>query len=138
MPDVAYTGTKWVGPGLPFNRGNNGRFTAKTTAALIVSSIYHILTTKTGTRLMKPDFGSIFMDLVFEQNDAILAAELQVNVKNDILQWEPRIDTLSIKSSPNSDTVIVTISYTIRETGESVQSQITFQKNNQNSVKLVA
>lgn len=137
MAGIEYTGTKWVGIGTPLFKGKNGLLTFKYTKQLVLSSIFHILSTPLGTRLMRPDFGSVFPELLFEPNDSVLVASIEVNVREDILKWEPRIRELRLIATPKSKDLEVKLLFSINETGEKVNSYLNAQRNNLQSLRLI-
>ncbi len=87
----------------------------------IQASIWIILSTSLGERLMLPNFGAGIKDYVFESNSAMIRARLQGAVQSALTQWEPRIQLVSVQAnpSPNQDSlVLVSINYQIRDTNE--------------------
>lgn len=137
MPDIPFYGDKWRGVGAPLNGGTNGIFTFKYTKELVLSSLLNILTTHVGTRLMRPEFGSVFPETVFEQNDSVLKAMVEVYMRGDISKWEPRVDKLDVKTTQEGSRISINVSFTIRETGERVDYHINFERNKIESIKLV-
>src|SRR6476469_5191606 len=51
-----------------------------------------ILSTYPGERPMRPEFGSRLRDFVFRGANDETAAELALEVRSALLQWEPRVD----------------------------------------------
>src|SRR5690348_14999285 len=66
-------------------------------AEKIRQSIWIILSTARGERVMLPDFGCGIHDLVFQPNTAALRGQVQVKVRDALLRWEPRIDVLAVQ-----------------------------------------
>jgi phage baseplate assembly protein W len=124
---------KWTGLGIPLTTGPEGNLSPKKTPDLIKSSIYEILTTRIGTRLMRPSFGSIFLELLFEPNDNVLLSKIRTFIPAAIKRWEPRIDKVSISAVSSGKDLKITISGIVVETGERIDSYLVFQKNQNNS-----
>lgn len=131
------TGEKWRGLAIPLRKYKGGHFTSKTTKDLIRSSIYSILITSYGARVMRPEFGSAFKELIFSPNDAVMKAELKIYVKRSIEKWEPRVQNLQISVSQEGKSVYVGLTYDIIETGEQVNTYLQFEKDNIESARLV-
>ena len=64
---------------------------------IVRQSIWMILGTAQGERLMLPEFGCGIHDLVFEPNTVTLRAELATEVTQALARWEPRIDVLDVQ-----------------------------------------
>ena len=62
----------------------------------IRQSIWTILSTSPGERVMRPDFGCGIYDLVFGVNGAATATAVTRAVREALATWEPRIDVLEI------------------------------------------
>lgn len=85
----------------------------------IRQSIWMILSTSPGERIMRPTFGSNLQALVFETNDAALAGSVVSAVRSALKRWEPRIRLLDINAFADADKLNVlhiNISYEIRAT----------------------
>lgn len=83
----------------------------------IEQSIWLILATAPGERVMRPDFGCGIHDLVFEPNTASLRAHVQVQVEEALVRWEPRIDVQNTNvSSPaeQRNQLDISIEYQVR------------------------
>jgi Bacteriophage baseplate protein W len=59
-------------------------------------SIWIVLGTAKGERAMRPSFGCGIYDLVFERNSAATGGRVGQEVRNALLDFEPRIDVLDI------------------------------------------
>ena len=57
----------------------------------IQQNIRLILGTRLGERPMRRDFGTQIPALVHDPNDAVLAELAQVQVRQALMQWEPRV-----------------------------------------------
>jgi phage baseplate assembly protein W len=62
----------------------------------IRESIWIILSTSKGERVMRPDFGCGIHDLVFEVINTTTMTEIENNVRQALAVFEPRIDVLKL------------------------------------------
>jgi uncharacterized protein len=82
-------------------------------------SIWIILSTAKGERVMRPDFGCGIHDLVFEVINTTTLTEIEQTVREALATFEPRIDVtrLSVLSDAGLDgQVRISIDYTVRGT----------------------
>jgi phage baseplate assembly protein W len=81
-------------------------------------SIWLILGTAKGERVMRPDFGCGIYDMVFEVNSSTTSAGAAEEVRDALLSFEPRIDVLDIDVSPGGDgeVLYISINYQVRAT----------------------
>lgn len=107
--------------GYPYRYDGRGRTAdADSPAAHIRELIEQLLFTSPGERVMRPDFGTGLMQLVFSPASADLAAATQMLVQSALQQWlGDRIDLRSVTVTAEESTLAVTVSYAIRATGES-------------------
>lgn len=83
----------------------------------IRQSIWLLLSTAPGERLMLPEFGCGIHDLVFTANTAAVRGVIQAHVRDSLLRWEPRIDVLDVvvDSDPQAANILhIRIDYRIR------------------------
>ena len=83
----------------------------------IEESIYLILSTSKGERVMLPDFGCGIHDLVFAPNNSTTIAVVVQTVREALVAFEPRIDVLDIsaESAPEEpNLLLIRINYRIR------------------------
>ena len=81
-------------------------------------SIWIILGTAKGERVMRPDFGCGIHDLVFEIQTASTAGQVAQAVHEALLLFETRIDVLDVQSHPggNGEVLLINIDYEVRAT----------------------
>lgn len=81
-------------------------------------SIWVILGTAKGERVMRPDFGCGIYDMVFGVNSSTTASEAAEEVRDALVSFEPRIDVLGVEVSPGGggEVLYVSIDYQIRAT----------------------
>jgi phage baseplate assembly protein W len=85
----------------------------------IRQSIWTILATSPGERVMRPDFGCGLHDLVFGVNNAATATAVTRAVREALATWEPRIDVLDVYAAPDPsrpDVLVIEINYQVRAT----------------------
>ena len=85
----------------------------------IRQSIWTILGTSPGERLMRPGFGCGIHDMVFGVNNAATATAVAGAVREALAGWEPRIDVLDVyaaadPSRPNL--LVIEVNYQVRST----------------------
>ncbi|MGB7922519.1 MAG: GPW/gp25 family protein [Pyrinomonadaceae bacterium] len=79
-------------------------------------SIWIILGTAKGERVMRPNFGCGIYDLVFEVNSASTAGRVSQEIREALLLFEPRIDVLDVQAQPNGEVLLISIDYQVRAT----------------------
>jgi phage baseplate assembly protein W len=128
MKTDALIGRGWR---FPINVDARGRLQWSQGPDRIRDSIWIIVRTIAGERVMRPRFGASTDDYVFQSNSPATRAALQSAIKDALVQWEPRIEVVSVRVNTASsdpehrlrDTgldnqVLVTIDYQIRATNE--------------------
>jgi phage baseplate assembly protein W len=85
----------------------------------IRQSIWMILGTSPGERVMRPDFGCGIHEMVFGVNDAATASAAAGAVREALAVWEPRIDVLDVYAVPDPsrpNLLVIEINYQVRST----------------------
>lgn len=85
----------------------------------IRDSIWIILATSPGERVMRPDFGCGLHQLVFSLNDAATVGRVTNDVRNALVCWEPRIDVLDIDVEVRGraeEVLLINVHYRVRTT----------------------
>lgn len=85
----------------------------------IQESALIILGTAQGERVMRPDFGSRLHELVFAPMNAATKALVSHYATDALVQWEPRIDVLSVtvvEDTSDIGKLLIDIEYRIRST----------------------
>ena len=109
----------FLGTGLKFPVGINkvtGRFKMSSDDEDIKESIYIILMTRKGERLLMPNFGSNINDFVFEVVNETNLTLMENSIKNSIKKKKKRIRNLNVEisqDSQDSGRLIINISYII-------------------------
>ncbi len=114
---------EFVGRGLAFPL----RTTASGSVALVSAdqelreAIRLILGTAYGERPMRPEFGCGIHDYIFESIDAEILGSLQVEIRDALDRWEPRIEVLDIDvdlSHSDDGLLLIDITYAVRATND--------------------
>ena len=85
----------------------------------VEEAILMILLTNKGERPMRPEFGSELYRLQFAPNDAGTAGLANRYVMEALRFWEPRIDTIRVRSYPDPkrpERLMIDIKYRVRAT----------------------
>ncbi len=84
----------------------------------VSQSIWLILSTAPGERPMRPDFGCGIYDQVFAVNNATTTGLVAQQVRQALVNWEPRIDLLDVQvtTGDNDATLLISIDYQVRAT----------------------
>lgn len=121
MNDI--TKQDFVGAGWAFPPDTNpsGGISLVTREREVEQAIQIILMTYPGERPMRPGFGSKMRDFVFRPADNSTAAELALEVKQSVRQWEPRVDVHEVVVTPDPDQpnrLNVDVIYMIKHTND--------------------
>jgi phage baseplate assembly protein W len=113
---ASFLGTGWS---FPVELDAKGRIKMAAGEDSIRQSIWTILSTAPGERMMRPDFGCGIDDFAFSVNDAGLAGHVADAVQDALAIWEPRIDVLGVNAFPDQskpNLLLVEIHYQVRST----------------------
>ena len=81
--------------------------------------VEQLLFTMPGERVMRPDFGSGLMQLVFQPNSAELATAVQFLVQGSLQQWLGELITVeAVEVTSDESSIEVVIRYVVRQTQE--------------------
>ena len=69
----------------------------------IARSVRNIVFTLPGEKFFNEDFGSRISQSLFENIDRISAAEIVDEIRQSIINYEPRVDLLDVQAFPNFD-----------------------------------
>jgi phage baseplate assembly protein W len=85
----------------------------------IEESIYIILSTAPGERVMQPQFGCGIHDLVFEPNSVVTRSLVIDRVRRALVTFEPRVDVLTVNADATPEQpnlLLIRVDYRIRAT----------------------
>lgn len=114
-----YLGTGWK---FPLQVTPSGAIALSRHEQRIEESIYLILATARGERVMLPRFGCGIHDRVFEPNNPANVAMIVDNVRQALVACEPRIDVLGVGAESPVETpnlLIIRVDYRIRSSNAS-------------------
>jgi uncharacterized protein len=113
------TAKAFLGVGLAFPVGySDGDIATAAYEEDVREAILIILQTNPGERVMRPTFGAGLRDFVFEPVSPTTMALVQKRVQDSLIDWEPRIDVVSVTVTPSDtlNTLNITVSYRVRAT----------------------
>ena len=84
----------------------------------IRQSVELILHTYRGERVMRPDFGARVQDYLFAENTKETGFALENEIRQALIDWEPRIDNSEVEAHADGTraSLTVSISYRVRST----------------------
>jgi len=102
----------------PFHFDNRGRTALTNDEDHIRDLIHQVLFTSPGERVMRPNFGSGLLQLVFAPNSTELAATTQLLAQAALQQWLGDLIVLEAVDVVAEDAALrATVSYGVRRTG---------------------
>ncbi len=107
----------FLGRGLrfPVQPDQRGRLAQSQDEQKIEESIWLILSTAPGERVMLPDFGCGLQELVFEPNSPLTESAVAIEVQQALVRWEPRIDVIDVQvDAPQPNLMLIRIDYRVR------------------------
>lgn len=96
-----------------------GRFIMVDAEENIRQSIYLIIMTRKGERVMEPDFGCDIHNFVFDLPDESVANLVRTEIVDALTRWEPRIVDTQVfidYTEIHLGKVVFNITYTVRDT----------------------
>ena len=113
--DSGFGGSGWA---FPIRLGPDGSvlMTADGDEA-IRDSIWTILSTSPGERVMRPEFGCGIEDHVFDVNDVATGSSIAGSVRDALNTWEPRIEVLGVQAladPADRNRLLIEIDYRVR------------------------
>jgi phage baseplate assembly protein W len=111
-----FLGVGWTSP---VGLDENGQIKMARYEDCVRQSIWTLLSTAYGERVMRPDFGCGIHNLVFAPNSAGTIGQVVSEVQQALTQWEPRIDVLDVDAYPDPkqpNQLLIQINYQIRTT----------------------
>jgi len=110
-----------LGTGLSFPLGVDPRGGIATVSeeADIDQAIAIILGTAPGERPMRPEFGCGVHDYVFDSIDASTVGRIEIEIRDALARWEPRIEVLGLDfglDQVDRGELLIQIDYRIRAT----------------------
>jgi uncharacterized protein len=111
-------GKGWTVPLQPDDR--TGKLNYESGAEKVRQSIWIILDTEPGERIMRPSFGCGLRRYLMKPNTSSTRALIEREVRNALVTWEPRIDLQSVDITPGDDPslILIQINYLHRRDGQ--------------------
>ena len=110
-----FLGVGWTSP----VKLKGGKIEMASNEDCVRQSILMILGTAKGDRIMRPDFGCGIHDLVFANNSPGTIGQVIDEVRQALIDWEPRIDLLEVDANPDEaqpNQLLILINYQVRTT----------------------
>lgn len=84
----------------------------------VQQSVWIILSTARGERVMRPDFGCGIHEMVFGTLNASTSGEVGAAVRDALLRFEPRIDVREVDVSVggSGEVLLISVDYEVRAT----------------------
>jgi uncharacterized protein len=114
--DIDFLGVGWTSP---IQLDRNGQIQVARYEDTVRQSIWMILSTAKGERVMRPDFGCGIHDKVFLPNNLGTIGKIVSDVRDALVEWEPRIDVLDVDVIPDPsqpNLILIQVDYQIRTT----------------------
>jgi phage baseplate assembly protein W len=110
-----FLGKGW---GFPVQLDDTHRIAVSRGEESIREAIWIILATAPGERVMRPDFGCGLHHLVFAVNEAATLGQVQKDVREALVRWEPRIEVLDVDTEVKGrgEVLLINIHYRVRST----------------------
>lgn len=116
-PEDAFLGTGWAFPPTFDSFDHNVQMVSGETD--IRESLWILFSTMIGERIMLPEYGSSLWRRVFQAINTTLLTQIQEDLRQAILQWEPRIEVERIEvadQNPIEGRLEIRVDYLIRTT----------------------
>ena len=87
----------------------------------LIQSIYIILSTGPGERVMRPDFGCRINEYIFAPANLATAAAVEQVVRSALERWEPRIILTDVTVTPSPETygmLMIDLRFIVKATRE--------------------
>ncbi len=107
-----------IGLGFPPALDANGALARAEYEESVRQSIWIILGTAKGERVMRPNFGCGIHELVFANASSATFGRLAEEVHDALLRFETRIDVLDVQVTPDGEgeVLLISIDYEVRAT----------------------
>ena len=117
--DIDFLGVGWTSP---VQLDAKGQIKVSRYEDSVRQSIWMILSTAKGERVMRPDFGCDIHEKVFAPNNSGTVGQIVSDVRDALIEWEPRIDVLDVDAIPDRaqpNVILIQVNYQIRTTNNS-------------------
>lgn len=114
--DIDFLGVGWSSPVV---LDENNQVKVARYEDSVRQSIWMILGTSKGERVMRPDFGCGIHEQVFAPHNSGTVGQIVSDVRDALIEWEPRIDVLDVDTIPDRsqpNVILIQVNYQIRTT----------------------
>jgi hypothetical protein len=114
-PNHGFLGTGWE---FPVRTDGTGDVRLSSGPTDIEQSIYLVLSTAKGERVMRPTFGCDIHEYAFETVDTTTRTLVETSVYEALVEWEPRIDVTDVTVSTErlgEGVLLVEVAYRVRQ-----------------------
>lgn len=114
--DIDFLGVGWT---LPVQLDGTQQVQMSKYEVSVRQSIWAILNTSRGERVMRPTFGCRIHDHVFSPNLPGTVGQIITDVRSALVEWEPRIDVIAVDLLPNPgqpNLLRISVNYRVRTT----------------------
>ncbi len=111
-----FLGSGWA---LPIGLDGQGNVARVDREAAVRQSIWTILATAPGERVMRPTFGCGLADMVFSPNTALTHGLAASHVRQALVEFEPRVEVMDVTVTADpadSRRLLIEIDYEVRST----------------------
>lgn len=111
---------KYININYPFKDSNKGFFLDLTfdDNSAIKADLMHLILTRKGQRLYKPDFGTDLLKFIFEPDDTLTLGQIKEDITSVVKIYLPKleINDISVTQSIESEyAAVVRIDYTVTD-----------------------
>jgi phage baseplate assembly protein W len=112
--------SKYINIRYPFQNSVNGFFIELNSvdADAIKSDLLHLILTRKGQRLYKPDFGTDLLRFIFEPEDGLTLSKIKEEIHSTVKKYLPKlqINNIIVEQSEESEhAAVVRLDYTITD-----------------------
>lgn len=118
-----------TGPVLPFRRTTNWNFELAHDVELLKSSVYTLLSTSKGERVMEPEYGTGLRSLIFESGLKGIETVAREEVAQAVARWEPRVSLINlVVSSLDRSSAVITADFVSNLASEPFSVSVTLTR----------
>lgn len=118
--EALYEGIDFLGNGwaFPVTGSASGEINMSAEETKITESIWIILATAPGERVMRPDFGCGIHRLIFAPRTSTVMGRASDMVRDALIRWETRIEVLDVTAEArgHGELLLINVRYLVRTT----------------------
>lgn len=123
---------KIKGLAFPFRFGTSGAVEMSSGVTHIQESIYQLISTQPGERVMEVEYGCLLRDVIFSNLDITTVSIIRDRIIRAIERWEPNVivkpNDITVEMMPDRNTVVVTVQGHIKGSLEPLSVQVEFRR----------